>query len=153
MFKWRFYSYTSLIDKYNSWVSWWFALVWTDFYLWDDVDLKWKIQSYDWSEIQWDISDNDALFSYLEWQFTIEDDYTAIFTDNVIFVDTTLQSIDITLPWYTQNKTITIKRIVDNANTLSIIPTSWTIEWETSIEIDWLSSITLKHDWYNWFII
>lgn len=119
-------------------------------------DWYWYYVNTDWKEqrIIW----YDYFIELTEWQ-KIVTTWTTTLTqdDNVIFCDLSWWDIDILLPEISTltEKRYEIKRLTDdNTKILSIIPFAWELlEWLDLVEIEDTTSLTIKHNWINWFII
>jgi len=145
MFKGKFYSTLSLLETYNQWQPWWFVLVWTDFYLWNDVDIKWEKQN--------DITSLITQIDNLTNSTNTTTDITLDITYHKIICDATYSNIIVTLPsavWLEWKQYIVTR--LDNSNNSVIIEADWTekIYWELNQELYQYETLDFSSDWIWW---
>lgn len=145
MYKWRFETYDQLVQTYNSWLSWWFALAWNDFYIWDANDISWV-------EL-WSISDIYSILDSITNSVTVTGNITLDWSHNKIVCDASSGNIIVTLPsavWI-EWKEYTVTRIDWSANTVTIQPQWWqTIYWSSSETLYQYETLVFSSDNINY---
>jgi len=102
----------------------------------------------------WDIIDIDPILKKISWvsnsewiEITINSN-----SSNLILCDTSSWNMNVILIW-SEWDTHTIKKTIDDNYIVSIVPNNWTIQWESSLELEWDDSVDIKFVNSNWIIL